>query len=240
MSVWFAVPSKRPLEECQPVVDTWRDMGYRVALMRDPGDALPNSVGLMIQQPYPGYSKAVNRLVAEILKRDPKAEWIVTGGDDTYPDPNKRAMDIAFECNVYFGMKDDSHPTLGVMQPTGDRWGEDSKKRQEMFPDGAALIDRICGSPWMGRELCLRLNGGRGPMWPEYFHMFNDEEMFEVTRKLGVLWQRRDLNHRHDHWMKKGPAPAFLARANSKENWDAMRQIFMTRKAAGFPGHEFA
>ena len=46
--------------------------------------------------------------------------------------------------------------TFGVMQPTGDRWGE---------RNGIATIDRIAGSPWMGREFCRRMYHGSGPMY---------------------------------------------------------------------------
>ena len=100
----------------------------------------------------------------------------------------------------------------------------------------------------MGREFCARVNGGRGPLWHEYTHMFVDEELQEVAVKLGVLWQRRDLTHKHNHFTREGDAaswakgnremPQFLRAANSPEHWRQFSALFQARKAAGFPGHE--
>ena len=89
--------------------------------------------------------------------------------------------------------------TFGVMQATGDRWGENEPWARAQFPDAPAYIDRICGSPWIGREFARRMNQGKGPFWREYFHMFADEELQCVAQRLGVLWQRRDLTHHHEH-----------------------------------------
>lgn len=222
MSVWFAIPSKRPIAECEPVLALWRQQGYRIALWRDVEAEHP-PCDLLLIGTYTGYSMSVNELVRAVLARDPEASWIVTGGDDTQPDLSHTAEEIATQCTDHFG------GTFGVMQPTGDRWANGS-------------IDRIAGSPWMGRDFCERANQGQGPMWPEYFHMFNDEELQLVALRLGVFWQRPDLIHLHEHWMRKGQGnaamPEFLTRANSPANWQAMSQIFAYRKANGFPGHE--
>ena len=101
-------------------------------------------------------------------------------------------------------------------------------------------IDRICGSAWLGREWCLRINQGKGPLWPEYTHMFSDEELQNVAIKYGVFWQRPDLTHLHNHWGREpgGQAPEFLKRANSSAEWDAYKKLFRERRAAGFPGSE--
>ena len=110
-----------------------------------------------------------------------------------------------------------------------------------------AYIDRVCGSPWMGREFCLRINQGRGPLWPEYFHMGEDEELQAVALKYGVLWQRPDLIHLHQHWGRALPGevmaprtrmPKFLEKANSGAEWDKYKRLFAQRSAAGFPGSE--
>jgi len=121
------------------------------------------------------------------------------------------------------------------MQPTGDRWAEGQWGFQN------APIDRVAGSAWIGREFALRAYGGDGPLWPEYRHMFPDEELQCVAEKLGVFWQRRDLTQFHNHWGRNGNAadmPTFLAEANSREHWDKYKALFEARKAAGFPGHE--
>lgn len=128
-------------------------------------------------------------------------------------------------------------PLFGVMQPTGDRWGDAQ----------GAYIDRVAGSPWIGREFARRMYGGSGPYWPEYFHMGVDEELQAVATKLGVFWQRPDLTHYHAHWGRPRPGermgqvdrmPAFLAEANSPEHWRKYKALFSKRQAAGFPGHE--
>lgn len=219
MSVWFCIPSARPASEADQVLALWQNQGYKIALWRD-GAQDPPLHDLLMTGAYTGYSRAVNALVKEVLRHDSSCDWTVTGGDDTEPDPGKTAAVIASECTGHFG------GTFGVMQPTGDPWADHS-------------IERICGSPWMGRDFCQRAYRGNGPMWPEYFHMFNDEEMQHVALKLGILWQRRDLTHFHHHWIREcGREPEFLKRANSRQNWDSMKAIFTARKAAGFPGHE--
>lgn len=235
MSTWYSMPSKRPRAEAQACIDRWRAQGYKVAVWRDTGDDRVTCEILKVGQ-YPGYAQAQNRLIAQILL-DPSADWIVCGGDDTDPDPNHTAEEIALQCWGHFRVehKCDAMETFGVMQPTGDR-----------FANGS--IDRIAGSPWIGREFALRVNGGRGPYWPEYWHMFVDEEIMEVAQLLGVFWQRPDLIHLHHHFMRKSdaidspavskPIPAHLREANSPEHWRKYQTIFRTRKAAGFPGHE--
>jgi hypothetical protein len=90
--------------------------------------------------------------------------------------------------------------------------------------------------------------GGNGPLFEEYRHMFVDEELFAVAVKLGVLWQRRDLIHLHNHFCRvengvnwqQGIAkmPEFLREANSQQHWLKYKALFESRKAAGFPGHQ--
>ena len=130
--------------------------------------------------------------------------------------------------------------TFGVMQATGDRWGENEPWARAQFPDAPAYIDRICGSPWIGREFARRVNQGKGPFWPEYQHMFADEELQNVAQRMGVLWQRRDLTHHHEHPRRDGVArtPDFAGEIYSSAHWQASKLLFDSRKAAGFPGSE--
>lgn len=221
MSVWFAVPSKRPPEEAETCLAEWRKMGYKIALWRDTGDPeIP--CDLLLVGEYKGYHNAVNALCKEILKRDPDAEWIVTGGDDTKPDPNKRAEAIAAECTEHF------NGTFGVMQPTGDL---------KAWPQ--SQVDRICGSPWMGREFCRRMYGGNGPFWHSYYHMWGDEEMHKVCKMMGILWNRPDITHFHAHWQRPDtakPYPEFLKKANAAYAIHAPE--FRYRESHNWPGHE--
>ena len=232
MSVWLCIPTKRPVDEANENLKVWREMGYKIALFIDSGDeeaAKDKIHDFRGIGKYPGYAQAVNGLIRNVHAYDGTCDWVVTGGDDTLPDTKETAQAIAAQCSAHF------EGTFGVMQPTGDR-----------FAGGS--IDRICGSPWLGREFCERINKGQGPFWPEYTHMFPDEEMFCVTRDIGILWQRRDLTHLHKHFMRasedvNAPAifrapPPHLVEANSPHHWDRYKFLFEQRKAAGFPGHE--
>lgn len=296
MSVWFIIPSKRPTAEAAQCIGAWRDMGYRTATLREPPDGESAADRQYDTSGYLGWARSVNLLVANVMAHDSRAQWFVTGGDDYYPDPTKRADEIAFECGRYFGEAQQVFrmegvtdaqgyhaeqarmpwSTFGVMQPTGDRWGEgkcttclgtggianyatNEGRPTLTCPDCSgsgisAVIDRICGSPWMGREFCRRMYHGAGPLYHGYFHNFADEELQCVARKLGVLWQRRDLTQEHRHWATKQPKsathtgiagdvrnmPEWARKINDPQqsDWDRSKALFARRKAAGFPGHE--
>lgn len=273
MSVWLTIPSARPPEEAEKVLKLWRQQGYKIALWRDRGDdgrRFEEDMVFGTACDYPGYAEAVNRMVADLIKRDPSAQWFVIGGDDVQPDLNHSAEEIAASCSGYFrGLYDgaDRHflrytrginteegweqlsdvaETFGVMQPTGDRWGESPN---HVRPDmRGAYIDRVCGSAWLGREFCKRVNGGNGPLWPEYKHMWVDEELQHVATKLGVLWQRRDLTQLHDHAARKREyshdtdcpphARKWTIGEEGRAHWKEAEKLFFTRRDAGFPGHE--
>jgi hypothetical protein len=239
MSVWLCLPSKRPHEETQPVFEKWADLGYNVAIQVDADCSAYRTIGNFFRsyrgshetveyyRDYCGYANAVNFLSSWVFRRDTSCEWIIAAGDDTFPDPNRRADDIAAELTQHF------KGTFGVMQPTGDPWSD---------PRGR-LIERIAGSPWLGRDWCLRANGGRGPLWPWLFHMWADEALQLTAQQLGVFWQRPDLTHFHQHWGRPREGerfgdhtrmPAFLARANSTDQTDADRAEFERLKRGGF------
>lgn len=223
MSVWFCIPSARPVKEANRSLSKWRERGYRVGLWRDTEPAPELLCDLLLTGRYPGYANAVNAIAGEVLKIDPECRWIVDGGDDTEPDENHDPGSIAEECEKHFG------GTFGVMQPTGDRWAGGS-------------IDRIAGSAWMGREWCERANGGAGPLWHEFTHMFVDDCLQETAKKCGVFWQRRDLSHMHRHFLRNGDevcrsnpnTPAHLVKWNSPAHWAEMQAVYVRLKNADF------
>ncbi len=250
MSVWYCLPSARPAEQVRARMAKWTERGYKIAMVRDELPLDFQVLGenmLIVAREYwgrfPGYAVAMNELVIQVFQRDHACDWVVVGADDIDPDPNFTADEIAAQCSTYFALYGDHmKPTnqrhsFGVMQPTGDRWGD---------KDGA-YIDRVAGSPWIGRRFVELMYGGRGPYWPEYTHMGVDEELQHVALAYGAFWQRPDLIHYHDHWgrpragEKWGNAdrmPAFLAHANSPAEWQRYKRIFAARLAAGFPGSD--
>lgn len=236
MSVWLTIPSARPVAEVNARMNKWRAMGYKIALWRDEAEGGLKS-DLLRFGDYPGYARAVNALAAVVFGSDSACDWIVAAGDDTDPDPTKRADDIARECSVYFGFDEDDPgdpepyvSSFGVMQPTGDPWS-DSMGR---------IIERIAGSPWLGREWCRRANRGQGPFWPEFRHMFGDEHLRAYAMSLGVYWERPDLTHYHDHAQRpdargfQGPPAPHMAQWNTQEHWRESQTIFERLKAGKF------
>lgn len=231
MSVYLCIPSARPVDEAEACLQKWRDRGYKLAIFREM-DRGPVKADLLVNTlPYRGYAAAVNLLAKLVLDDDSECNWIVAAGDDTDPDPTHEPEDIALECSEYF--------SFGVMQPTGDPWSDGNGR----------IIERIAGSPWLGREWCRRAYGGRGPLWPEYYHTHADEELQLVAKRLGVFWQRPDLIQMHHNWARgetvkdrvravQRGAPEFLKYAHSQEQWDKYQALFNARKAAGFPGSD--
>lgn len=250
MSVWLCIPSARPAAEIAERLGKWRTMGYKIALWRNGPHATPDGSDIkdlvdwsMYTPDYRGWAFSCNFVMKMMFGANEDCDWCLCGGDDTEPDCTKWADEIADECREYFV---NPHPrqfndgTFGVMQATGDRWGENEPWARDQFPDAPAYIDRICGSPWIGREFARRMNRGTGPFWPEYHHMFADEELQCVAKRMGVLWQRRDLTHHHEHPRRDGVArtPDFAAEIYSSEHWQAAKLLFESRKKAGFPGSE--
>ncbi len=243
MSVWLTIPSARPAQEVNALIAKWHERGYKVALVLDPGTDHYDAEHVFRGE-YQGYAKSVNFLTGWLIANEPNAEWFIAAGDDTLPDPNKTADEIARECNDHFYQLNSKNreqiaeqwDTFGVMQPTGDRWGDGR----------GAYIDRVCGSAWIGREFARRMYGGKGPLWPGYQHMFCDEELQYVSIKMGVLWQRPDLTHHHRHWGRANgndfavhpTIPKHLQQWNTPKHWHESKAMFEERKAAGFPGHE--
>ena len=234
MSCWFAIPSCRPALEACVCFDRWRERGYRIAVLRQ-GEAVEADLHIQTGH-YLGWARSTNILARHILRIDPEAQWVVCGGDDYWPVAEHTADYIARETTAHF------NGTFGVMQPTGDRWGDDAAARA-MYGEGrGAYIDRVAGSPWMGRNWILHSYLGNGPMWDGYHHCFADEELQEVASKLGVFQQRLDLTQFHEHPGRTSFStedwPPHLAPAITGANWDRDQAMFRERKLKGFPGSE--
>lgn len=219
--IWFCIPSIRPGGGHIPA---WKKAGYAIAIVRQ-GDPVPEADLEIPVDRYQGWARSINIAVRAVLMIDPSAQWIVSGGDDTLPDPRPPA-EIAAECTAHF------KGTFGVMQPIGDL---------REWP--GSLIQNFAGSPWIGREWCRRAYGGNGPVCDLYHHQFADEELQQVAMKFDAFWQRSDLIHRHEHPLrKKEPTvndwPYFLKPINTPESWNGHKLQFENRRAAGWPGSD--
>lgn len=248
MSVWLTVPSIRPPAEAKACFDKWRALGYKIAVLRQ-GEPIEADLVIPTGE-YLGWARSTNILAREVLRRDNTAWWCVGGGDDYCPDPRLESRIISSDLNGYFQQL---HPesmsrlfvgSYGVAQPTGDRWGDCESARQTFGQNRGAVIDRVAGSPWMGREWCERAYLGNGPMWDGYHHIYADEELQAVAEAQGVYWQRPDLTQFHDHPARKSEAgfgeynKGHLAPLYSEAAWAEGRKMFEDRKSKGFPGSE--
>ena len=82
------------------------------------------------------------------------------------------------------------------------------------------------------------MNGGKGPLWPEYFHNWADEELQNVAIKLGCFWQRRDLIHYHQHSLREPGGQWLPHQQGFNADYGKKKPLFAQRKAAGLPGQE--
>ena len=218
MNIWFAIPSIRP-DRAAVTLPEWKARGFMTAVAidhaADPDPYL--AIADVIQQvDYIGYGDAVNYL-ARYLVRNHGADIVVTGGDDHHPDPNHTAQHIAKGFAKRF-------PDLyGVMQPTGDG-----------FPGNR----HAATSPWIGSGFIRRAYNGHGPFHPAYYHFNVDCELREVAIQQDCHWERRDIQHQHDHWTRQpgGKRPEHLTRAHAEDPRD--RALFLKRQADRFPGSE--
>jgi hypothetical protein len=216
MTVAYLCPSARPPAEADPVLSAWRAKGYRLSVFRDAGAAATVS-DVLLSGEYRGYAATLNLLAAEAMK-DPGCDWMIAGNDDLMPDATHTPEQIADECLSHFGN------TFAVMQCTGDRYG-------------AILTAQAITHPWMGREWVRRINGGRGPLWPGFYHFFEDACHRDVALKYGRLWERPDLCQYHDHWQRKNmERPGHLTKAAAA--WQASHDLYESLRAAGYPGSE--
>ena len=221
--IWVCAPARRELAES--TMPAWNQAGYGVAVCREPDLLALGAADITVPTPkYLGWARSCNLLSQIVLAADEACQWVVFPGDDTLPDPHKSPGDIDWALRMHF-----DRGTFGVCQPTGDPW-YDSRGR---------IIERVAGSPFVGREFASRMYGGAGPLWPGWYHNWADEELQNVAIKLGVFWQNPEWMHFHRHWHRQGNGmPAWAEGINDAARWAPEQRIFDARKQAGFPGHE--
>jgi hypothetical protein len=225
--VFYAFPTACPIPQARACLEAWKDMGYGTAVivLDDERKHLPADLVLLHEgNQYPGFAKSVNRIARWVLGNQPSCQIIVTAGDDCYPDQNKRADEIADEFIEHF------HGTLGVMQPHGDEWHHNH--------DGKGYIPDNCAwSPWLGREWCERSYMGKGPLHEGFYHYWNDRNLLQVAKWLGLYWVRPDIIHRDDNWKRDRRhlgRPAYLYEARRRTAAD--KALALRLQAEGFPG----
>jgi hypothetical protein len=143
-------------------------------------------------------------------------------GDDMLP-PEQGAEWVARDYFLRF-------PTgLGVYQGCGDEQGKDGT--------GTPAAARICGSPTFGIEWSNRAYQGAGAFCDIYGSYYGDEDLFNVARKLGLLWTEPKVKIDHVHW-SFGRAQRQPYHEKASLGWDRDQAIFFMRKRNGFPGSD--
>lgn len=214
--IYVAFPSGNA-QQADKCLKVWRELGYKTAVMVDwPERSSEADIRLQTDR-YSGWAPAINRLCSYCIGEG--ADIVVCGNDDIYPDV-KPARQLADEYFEHF-----KGSTFGVMQPTGDRFGN---------IDGSAI------APWLGREFIERINGGRGPYWEAYRHLYSDTELWAVGKMLGIYCERRDVVQFHAHWSREGCTDTLPPKKRQfiVDHQDHDRDLFYRRKEQGFPGHE--
>jgi len=204
----------------QKTLPRWKHQGYRIALMLDEGAPVPfDDADYVYTGTFRSWAIENNALCRYIYISDPEMTAVVTGGDDIYPAADKTADELESEFLDHFPL------TFGIMQPVGDGF----------CGNGQAAV-----SPWMGREWIRRGYGGNGPLFEGYGHFCPDTELCAVARKLNIYWDRPDVSQYHAHWTRlpqdERKPWAHLGHAQDFRIHD--RDLFQSRKAAGFPGSE--
>jgi len=225
-NVWVCIPTALRAH-VQSTLKKWKDQGYLVALFLDPETAPVQHLtvsamayaDLTLYSKYPGVWRAWNALAKAVMACG--ADVCVLAGDDMDPDPNFSAQRIAKQ---YLERFPDG---WGIMQPTGDRQGD--------IINGRWNSQRICGSPWIGREWVAKAYGGHGPVCGDYTAFYADEELQIVGEKFGLLVQRDDLSQFHRHW-SFGHLKQQDYHARNQKGWDSDHDLFNMRKGLDFPG----
>lgn len=218
MSIWYLCPSARPAEEACKCLEAWLEFGCQVMVLRQ-GERL--GMHFVAEYPvsfYAGWAVSNNHLLRTAEQFDPDASWFIFGGDDYWPDPAWDAEEVKTTIESHFG------GTLGVMQPTGDRYGN-------------GYIDTAAASPWIGREFADRAYEGNGPFRQDYHHFYADTELQDVATLLECFWQRPDIKQEHKHWSRYGIVKPDFADELYASYWERDEALYCSRKAVGFPGH---
>lgn len=211
--IWAAFPSGNS-EAAAICVKAWQDAGYKVAVLIDDEQADVPCDLLYQTDSYGGTAASFKILVNEMLGEGARLMALIN--DDFFPTFNASAENVAnrYACHFPDG--------CGALQPTGDWY---------------AALSWCCPSPVVDAEFAKRFNGGMGVFWPEYYHLYCDQEFRDVTRRIGCLVETDMIGFEHRH-RTRGHADQLPAEKRQKivARHDADKALFLSRQAAGFPG----
>lgn len=220
MKHWVVFPAADP-NRGWACAKKWIDRGFQALVLVDNPLWIHTSEMSfhLMQGPsvFPGYYKVANAITMEAFKRG--AELVTCIGDDMLPDPTRTADDIQV---MYFKRFPNGE---GVLQATGDEQGEKI--------NGEWNSQRICGSPTFGRGWYETGYKEIGGFCSQYRSFYGDEDLLNVAKKRGVLWQEPSIKIDHVHWAF-GRAVKQTYHDAAQKNWEADQKVFFERKAAGF------
>jgi hypothetical protein len=215
-NLWAIFPSGNSTQ-AQTCTNAWRDAGYRVAVLIDEGQSSVDCDHLIIEANYTGTASSLNRLASHCWQQG--ADAVACVNDDMFPGSGAEAANVSHVITQF--MPD----LLGVIHSLGD------------YYDALAWC---CPHPIIGREYGLKANQGLGIFWPQYFHLFCDQELKDVATKYGLLHQTPSITIEHRHY-SRGHADNLPSekRERTNQRHAADRKLYELRKSACFPGSEF-
>lgn len=220
----YAVFPSAKVDRAEACIEAWRGKGYKTLVhldspeMRCSADVVSYGAGGV----FPGYYRVINSLAKTAFSKG--ADVVTCIGDDMLP-PDQGAQYVAGE---YFKIFPSG---LGVYQGCGDEQGKDET--------GTPAAARICGSPTFGKEWSERAYQGVGAFCDIYHSYYGDEDLFNVAGRLALLRLEPAVTIRHLHW-SWGHMHIQDYHQRNQRKWEHDQSVFMTRKAAGFPGSGLA
>lgn len=224
----------------------WARMGWQVAVAIDADlpewavtpDKIVSHVPPLLVREWGGYYSAVSYM-ARALCLSHKADIVVAGADNIYPDPQAKAVVVgaAFATKFPNG--------FGVLQPIRDAYSVSRRgdSARDYMP-GRSMhatppTTERCESPVLGRAWILDMYQGKGPYSEKYRQYFGDVELHDVAQKMGVLWKNPQILHRRDHWARPGGGDMQPhQRANFDRWYEKDYAMYRARRHREFPESE--
>ena len=235
-AVWPSINPKRSNETAR----LWIGQGYQVAIMTNgymPVKAFLATVTGTAAE-YKGYYQSVI-VLAHMAIKEGRADVIIFAGDRISPPMHARAWQLGATFAAKFPNG------YGVMQPMAAQWKptiSGLSAREEMSAPNRRMhatppSAERCESPWIGRRFVTEVYNGNGPYCSDYGQYFGDVELYEVARRMGVLWQRTDVVQEFDHWSKPGgPSMEDYQQANFDRWYEKDLATYRARRYKEFPG----